>query len=881
MKFNTFALSSIAMGAMLQFDSSSAAGIRNDRRRLDQEESDDSCLSIMDYVCSNKEYSTLCGALKKFELADTLQDGAWTLFAPNNDAFEGLSSSYADDYLDILKFHVLDETVMYDDLICMDKVETVLGQNSRTKCSAKGKVQAGAGNLVTGTIPMITDPDVKVCEGVIHGIDEVMLPKLKSTMVDDDGSEDTPSEGDASTSDIKSNNDSGDNMVCSEAVRSQPKNDPWTACGVALYPSAKTTLPVPPNVWQNNNCYENNDADAVFDLAIIGSGIGGCYLANELRYSKEQSRTIAMFEAGQNVGGRLMSAFHAGALGIPVRPFNPANNIAPPEYGGMRISPVYPLVFQQVMKMWEQSFKVEALKTNPDAQCDIDFCSNTENMLNCCAGLLTPMNVGRVFYHSTRESLGPRLLEANLTDHNDLYNNYTVSDIADYEELSPYQQCVMLAVGANYYANTLNTTWEPENAVVGFEDLCTEPLCNFTPGYCDLCKEFVKGEEATAVVSCTGYDTAASGQTVRNLIDLADEVVNIKGVTWLYLFTVGYQRLAQGLLEGTEVTGAESYETLAIAPHFNKKLVAVGVGPGDFDEAVDRARVLAQRQVDTLNNVTAKDDDGPTSPIQLRYSDGSMVVSHIAYLSMLPFDAVGNPTYGSKAIEGLEPWYEPMDQMTVPNEAFKAIVEWSNYSLSDHLGYSPCLNITDGAAGGGKCDRIILDGDRYYNGTDTKKSQLVRQAWMWDKYQILLYVVGDKQSPAHSNIELQNEYGMNEVVELSINELKEATKGIISKVDGKPIDIPQPSWFRGKTWPEGSLMINWSIDGIAKTKWQSATFSNTFNRPFGDDVNIWYGNSEMAANGLLHGWAEGALQMANMSLAGIESVFNELEENSE
>ena len=46
MKFNTLALSSIAMGAMLQFESLHAAGIRNDRRRLDQEESDDSCLSI-------------------------------------------------------------------------------------------------------------------------------------------------------------------------------------------------------------------------------------------------------------------------------------------------------------------------------------------------------------------------------------------------------------------------------------------------------------------------------------------------------------------------------------------------------------------------------------------------------------------------------------------------------------------------------------------------------------------------------------------------------------------------------------------------------------------------------------------------------------------
>lgn len=39
-------------------------------------------------------------------------------------------------------------------------------------------------------------------------------------------------------------------------------------------------------------------------------------------------------------------------------------------------------------------------------------------------------------------------------------------------------------------------------------------------------------------------------------------------------------------MEGTEVSSAGSdYSTLAIAPHFEKKLVAVGVGPGDFDEA--------------------------------------------------------------------------------------------------------------------------------------------------------------------------------------------------------------------------------------------------------------------------------------------------------
>jgi hypothetical protein len=42
MKFNALALASVAMGAMMQFDSSNANGIRSDRRL----ESDDKCLSI-------------------------------------------------------------------------------------------------------------------------------------------------------------------------------------------------------------------------------------------------------------------------------------------------------------------------------------------------------------------------------------------------------------------------------------------------------------------------------------------------------------------------------------------------------------------------------------------------------------------------------------------------------------------------------------------------------------------------------------------------------------------------------------------------------------------------------------------------------------------
>jgi len=205
----------------------------------------------------------------------------------------------------------------------------------------------------------------------------------------------------------------------------------------------------------------------------------------------------------------------------------------------MRISPVYKLVFEQVMLMWETNFKKEALEKNPDVKCDPDFCMMLENVDLCCMGLLTPMNVGRVFYHSTRDSLGKRLMEAKLDDPINLYTKengpaYTPDTIKDYDTYSPYVQCIMLAVGANKYVKD-HKDWKPKNAVVGFADLCSKPMCGFLTGYCGLCSLFPPGQEAEAVVSCTGYDTSPYTQLVTGVIGLAAEVVNIAGATFLYL----------------------------------------------------------------------------------------------------------------------------------------------------------------------------------------------------------------------------------------------------------------------------------------------------------------------------------------------------------
>ena len=71
----------------------------------------------------------------------------------------------------------------------------------------------------------------------------------------------------------------------------------------------------------------------------------------QVRFKQEQSRTIALFEADEIVGGRLVSAFQTGAYGPVTRPNNKDTDIAPMEYGGMRIEPKYSLVFHKIIQV--------------------------------------------------------------------------------------------------------------------------------------------------------------------------------------------------------------------------------------------------------------------------------------------------------------------------------------------------------------------------------------------------------------------------------------------------------------------------------------------------------------------------------------------------
>jgi uncharacterized surface protein with fasciclin (FAS1) repeats len=133
-------------------------------------------------ACSLPDLSSLCDLIGVFELEETLSTGTWTVFAPTNDAFAAVADAIAGldpaVILDILLFHTVQGTaVMSSDLVCDGSLLMSNGQQSQTICDEEaGSIfQTGPGNSADA-LPEIDPADIPVCNGVVHVIDNVMLP---------------------------------------------------------------------------------------------------------------------------------------------------------------------------------------------------------------------------------------------------------------------------------------------------------------------------------------------------------------------------------------------------------------------------------------------------------------------------------------------------------------------------------------------------------------------------------------------------------------------------------------------------------------------------------------------------------------------------------
>jgi uncharacterized surface protein with fasciclin (FAS1) repeats len=119
--------------------------------------------------------STLVAALKAADLVDTLSGkGPFTVFAPNNDAFDAIPKATLTYLLanqtaltQVLTYHVVSGKVLSTDLKNGEKVKTLEGDNVTVKLD-------GSGVMVNDA--KVIKADVMASNGVVHIIDKVLLP---------------------------------------------------------------------------------------------------------------------------------------------------------------------------------------------------------------------------------------------------------------------------------------------------------------------------------------------------------------------------------------------------------------------------------------------------------------------------------------------------------------------------------------------------------------------------------------------------------------------------------------------------------------------------------------------------------------------------------
>lgn len=148
--------------------------------------------NIVEVASGSESFSTLVAAVEAAGLADTLADSSssYTVFAPTNEAFSQLPEGALEYLLEpenkevlqqVLSYHVLPEAVTSEEI-------------------SGGEVESLDGGLVTevtdGEVIInnatVTTPDIEASNGVIHGINRVLLPgDVQSTLKSELGIEET------------------------------------------------------------------------------------------------------------------------------------------------------------------------------------------------------------------------------------------------------------------------------------------------------------------------------------------------------------------------------------------------------------------------------------------------------------------------------------------------------------------------------------------------------------------------------------------------------------------------------------------------------------------------------------------------------------------
>ena len=147
-------------------------------------------MNIVETAVSNDSFSTLVAAVQAADLVDALSsDGPFTVFAPTNDAFNNLPDGTLSTLLQpenqetlqsILTYHVVAGQFMAEDV-----VQAINGNGGQftveTLQGGELTLKLWEGNVyvkdTSGNKAQIIITDVETSNGVIHAINNVVLPE--------------------------------------------------------------------------------------------------------------------------------------------------------------------------------------------------------------------------------------------------------------------------------------------------------------------------------------------------------------------------------------------------------------------------------------------------------------------------------------------------------------------------------------------------------------------------------------------------------------------------------------------------------------------------------------------------------------------------------
>ena len=135
--------------------------------------------TVMDKAAADGNFSTLIAAVEAAGLEDVLSGhGPFTIFAPTNAAFAALPEGTVESLLmpenidqlkAILTYHVVPKNVMSSQIRNGDNFVKTVGGSTLNVEKEYDEVMIGSARVVA--------VDIKASNGVIHVIDEVLLPK--------------------------------------------------------------------------------------------------------------------------------------------------------------------------------------------------------------------------------------------------------------------------------------------------------------------------------------------------------------------------------------------------------------------------------------------------------------------------------------------------------------------------------------------------------------------------------------------------------------------------------------------------------------------------------------------------------------------------------